>query len=360
VFLEDPAISYAGVLAMFVAVAVLSWLMVFAIRRMAERHQVLDIPNERSLHSRPVPRGGGLAIVAICLAGWFCLSGFPAGEDWLGVVSYGFGATLIAVVSWIDDVRSLPRVSRFAAQSLAAMLLILGYGAWSTVSLPLVGNLPLGWLGLPVVFLWIVGLTNAYNFMDGIDGIAGCQALTAGLGWLVLGQVTGQENVAFLGLLAAAGSAGFLVHNWSPAKIFMGDVGSAFLGYTFAFLTLKAGRENPRLCLAGVFFVWPFVFDSSFTFLRRLLKREPVFTAHRTHLYQRLVVAGWSHAATTLLYTGLDLIGLLLALLFVAYPDKTDWLIVVGLPALACGLWILVVRQERKHRPPDIRMSLEA
>ena len=129
----------------------------------------------------------------------------------------------------------------------------------------------------------------------------------------------------------------------------MGDVGSAFLGYALAFLAVQAGQRNPRLCIVGILFVWPFVFDSAFTFLRRLRHRENVFAAHRSHLYQRLVVAGWSHAATTALYASLALAGVLLALLYVYADETEDWLIVALSFTLAGGLWLLVARQERKH-----------
>jgi UDP-N-acetylmuramyl pentapeptide phosphotransferase/UDP-N-acetylglucosamine-1-phosphate transferase len=139
--------------------------------------------------------------------------------------------------------------------------------------------------------------------------------------------------------LLTATSAGFLIHNWPPARIFMGDVGSAFLGYSFAMLALAAGRENPRMCLAGVLLVWPFVFDSAFAFLRRLWKQENVFAAHRSHLCQRLVMSAWSRAATTLLYAGLDLSGLLLALLFVRCPTlAADALVVAAISLLAGSL----------------------
>lgn len=335
----------------FVCTAILAWLLIFVVRFWAERRNVLDIPNDRSSHSEPVPRGGGLAIVAVCLAGWWCAPLFSTVQDWRGTACYGVGAALIAAVSWLDDLQSLSRRVRFVVHSFAAILLILGFGAWNTVSLPLVGDFSLAWVGCLVAFLWIVGLTNAYNFMDGIDGIAASQAVIAGLGWIILGRASEPWTLGMLGLLVSAGSAGFLIHNWPPARIFMGDVGSAFLGYTFAFLALAAGSENSRLCLAGILLVWPFIFDSGLTFVRRLLERENVFAAHRTHLYQRLVIAGWSHAAVTLLYVGLDLAGLLLAILYANGATAADWLILAGLPAMALGLWSLVVWQERKHCP---------
>ena len=121
-----------------------------------------------------------------------------------------------------------------------------------------------------------------------------------------------------MGLSAAAGCAGFLIHNWPPAKIFMGDVGSAFLGFTFAFMTLAALRQTPQLAIAGALLLWPFIFDTTYTILRRLMRRENVLIAHRSHIYQRLVLAGWRQSSATLLYG-------LLALVAVAFAALWLW-----------------------------------
>ena len=180
--------------------------------------------------------------------------GVGAGESGPVLASYLIGAALIAGISWLDDIRTLPSWVRLATHSLGAALAIAGCGAWDTVTLPITGPVALGGLGTIVTFLWIVGLTNAYNFMDGIDGIAGSQAAVAGIGWALIGGSAGQPLILMLGLLVAATALGFLRHNWSPARIFMGDVGSTFLGYTFATLPLLArcGCPHPELsALAG-------------------------------------------------------------------------------------------------------------
>ena len=340
--------------------ACLAWLVTRQIRNWAERLQILDMPNHRSSHERPVPRGGGAAIVIICLVAWGGLWWCQTADVAPMMASYFVGAFLITIISAMDDLHHLSSATRLLAHVAAAAVLTIGCGYWREIALPLLGNVPLGWLGLPLVLVWIVGLTNSYNFMDGIDGIAAAQAIVAGLGWFLLGRIVGQWAISLLGLLVAASGAGFLIHNWSPAGIFMGDVGSAFLGYTFAFLALKGGQKDPRMCVAGLLLVWPFVFDSTFTFLRRLGNRENVFAAHRSHLYQRLVIAEWSHAATTLLYAALDLTGLLMALLFVTHPTIGDGLTVAGLPLLAVGLWLLVVQQERRWRHTAHGTSLNA
>jgi UDP-N-acetylmuramyl pentapeptide phosphotransferase/UDP-N-acetylglucosamine-1-phosphate transferase len=333
------------------AALVLAYVGVVSLRRWAESRQVLDIPNERSSHTHPTPRGGGLVIVILATAGlilaWLR---YPTLSP-AALVAYLVGAWLIAGVSWLDDLRSLPNRVRFAAHSLGAILAILAFGAWRVVSIPLIGSLDLGVLGLFITFIWIAGLTNAYNFMDGIDGIAGGQAVVAGLGWAFLGWSDQQPLVAALGLLLAATNLGFLGHNWPPARIFMGDVGSAFLGYTFAVLPVIAAQHNPRLAVAGVLLVWPFVFDAAFTFLRRLRNRENVFAAHRSHLYQRLVIAGYSHRTVTLLYIGLAAAGAILALLWTLDVAESGLAIVLSLPLLGWGLCRIVWRRERTRKP---------
>jgi len=325
---------------------IVSFLGVAGLRVWAERHQVLDVPNERSSHTNPTPRGGGLAVVATTLVGWLPYALFMCGESWPRIAGYVIGGVLIAAVSWVDDLRSLPSPVRLAAHTVSALLVVAAIGHWQQVSVPPLGIVQLGWLGGPLTLLWIVGLTNAYNFMDGIDGIAGSQAVVAGLGWTVLGWLAGRPAVATLGLLVAAASLGFLSHNWPPARIFMGDVGSAFLGYTFAVLPLLASPADSRMAVTSLLFVWPFVFDPAFTLLRRLRRGENVFVAHRSHLYQRLVIAGASHLTVTLLYAALASLGVVAAFCWLCWPSCAPFL-VVALAALCAIPWLLVRCTER-------------
>ncbi len=328
----------------------LSYLSISGLLHLLNRHRLFfDIPNERSSHARPTPRGGGIAIVAITLGGIvvYLLLNSPAW--WTAALSYVGGAAVVAVVSWLDDWRSLPYLVRLAAHTVAAAVAILGIGLWEGVGLSAAMTLPFGVLGPVLTLLWIIGLTNAYNFMDGIDGMAGTQAVIGGLAWGIIGFAAGQPPVMVIGLLVAASSAGFLGHNWQPARIFMGDVGSAFLGYTFAVLPLLLAHltETPRLAAValpiGGLIVWPFLFDTIFTLLRRWRRGEHLFTAHCTHLYQRLVLSGRSHAAVTTLYALLSAIGALIALAW--FFQFALWTTII-LPLLALGLWSHVTRCE--------------
>jgi len=280
-------------------------------RRWSVRRKLLDIPNERSSHTQPVPRGGGLLIVLLALGTYFALGAFfPA---WFSR-GYFVGAFLIAAISWIDDLRSVPFFVRLIVHFLAASLVIADLGPMAGVYIPFSdAAFNFGHIAPFVTALWVVWMINAYNFMDGIDGIAGIQGLVAAGVWLAISFFSGFYPEALF-LAAIAGSiVGFLFHNWSPARIFMGDVGSAFLGYTFASIPLLIA-QNPtpnstgQLALISLLVLWPFVFDSVFTLIRRLLSGERIWEAHRSHLYQKLVIRGVSHPKVTAVYGLLALV----------------------------------------------------
>jgi len=300
----------------FAIICVVSWLGVGLFLRWSRNRQLLDIPNERSSHVTPTPRGGGLVIVIVSLASYLIYS-LANGQRLMW--GYLAGAVLVALISWLDDVYSISFVWRFLVHSLAAAFVLYDAGAWQSIYLPVLDTkIELSYLGAVISFGWIVWLTNAYNFMDGIDGISGVQAVTAGIGWLLIGYLVGFSNVYFYGGVLAFSSLGFLLHNWSPAKIFLGDVGSAFLGFSFAAMPFIAGSEHSGkaapLPVFAVLLVWFFVFDTLLTFFSRLLKRRKVWEPHREHLYQKLIISGLSHQTVSLIYGALSIV-IVLALL---------------------------------------------
>jgi UDP-N-acetylmuramyl pentapeptide phosphotransferase/UDP-N-acetylglucosamine-1-phosphate transferase len=216
-------------------------------------------------------------------------------------------ATSVALISLWDDFRSLSVLIRLGVQLSAAIGVVLVFGSDFFVKMSETPWLAGTWAVF--VLIWMVGLTNCFNFMDGIDGIAALQGAVTGGTWAVMGVTMGAPSVSILGTLLGGGSLGFLCYNWTPASIFMGDVGSAFLGFCFGVLPLIAAHETsfatryfPQLPIFAVLIVWPFVADSLFAFGRRLLKGEKVWTPHRTHFYQRLVQAGCSHIEVTAYY----------------------------------------------------------
>ena len=330
----------------------ITWAGVGYFRRWAERRQILDLPNERSSHTLPTPRGGGLVVVVVTLLFASVCAAIENGAAGRTFLVYSAGAVLIASVSWLDDLHPIPRWVRLAVHAAASAVTVAGITYWSALTLPFFGAVQLGGWGALMTALWVVGLTNAYNFMDGIDGIAGGQALVAGLAWWFMCKGS-FFPLDCLSLLVAAASLGFLIHNWPPASIFMGDVGSAFIGYTLAvfplmYESLSADVDKGESLVMGVLFVWPFVFDTAFTFLRRLFRRENVFEAHRSHLYQRLVISGWSHRRVTILYIGLALVGGLLAAMWPLRAAAGDLTCFAPVSLLAALLWILVNVAERQ------------
>lgn len=252
----------------------------------------------------PVPIGGGLIIVLVInlfiFTFYFYLYEIPP-------FSFIVGLNLIWIISWLDDIYSISSFRRFLIHIAAATTVINGFGFFEQIYIPFLGVVNLGFSGLFVTFFWIIWLTNAFNFMDGIDGIAGTQAFTAGIGWLLVSFLF---EIPFIGLLAgviAFSNLGFLIHNWQPAKIFMGDVGSASLGFCFAVIPLLAKDKTVAeyqvfLPIISVMLVWMFVFDSIYTFIKRLFKFEKLWEAHREHIYQRLTIRGMSHQRVTIIY----------------------------------------------------------
>ena len=282
------------------------------VRVLLRRHGVMDRPNERSSHRGAVPRGGGLAVIGVLLAAWLALwltddGPSPAALFWIALA----GAMGLAAVSWLDDLRGGLRViSRLAAQ-------ILAVGA-GIVSLPgdgliLQGTVPalVDHVLAAAAWLWFV---NLFNFMDGIDGLSGVEGASLGLGAFLLALLgAAPAGLGPLGLTLAGVSLGFLLWNWHPARIFLGDVGSVPLGYLAGWLMLAlavAGAWQAALLLPAYYLA-----DATFTLVRRLLRGKRVWQAHREHAYQRAVAAGWSHARVAALIAGhnLLLVGLALA-----------------------------------------------
>lgn len=331
----DPLVLLGlGVLTFAVAFAGIDWLC-----HKLTNAKSFDLPNERSMHTKPVPRGGGLPVVLVVLifASAFLLitkSGFPA-----DLAPMLLAAAFIASVSWADDLHHLSTSFRLAVHCIAASVLVFAYGWWGNVSIPLLGDVQLYWAGLPVTFLWVVGLTNAFNFMDGIDGIAGMQGALSALGWTIAGLLLDSPLLAVLGSILLAASVAFLLHNWNPARIFMGDIGSATLGFLFAALAVVPTPLGSHAPVAAVLLVWPFVFDAGLTFVVRLARRESVFKAHRSHIYQRLVLLGVSHSRVTLLYGAMATIGLVASVATISHPDLEGYPVaVVFLAALLLSL----------------------
>ncbi|GAA0589202.1 hypothetical protein GCM10009416_29710 [Craurococcus roseus] len=313
---------------------------------------ILDHPNARSAHAHPTPRGGGVGVVLAFLAGMLALyraADFAriADEQFLGVIG---AAAAIAGVALVDDARPLSARLRFAAQ-LAAALVALGSGLVLTrLALPWVGVVDLGLAGPALTLFWILGCTNAVNFMDGLDGLVGGTALVASA---ALAAVAASQEAWFLyaaALFLAAGFAGFLPFNLHPARIFMGDVGSQFAGFVLAVLAVAASRLDASQVsfLLVPLLLFGLLFDAGFTLIRRALMGERLGEAHRTHLYQMAQRAGVGTRAVAAAHWGFALFHAGLAWLFLHLASWAKPLAV--LPALLVQLlWLLFVARRARR-----------
>lgn len=305
-------------------------------RRHAIRRQIMDVPNARSSHVAATPRGGGLAIVVAALLAFAWLA-------WTGAMDIGlFGALLscgsaVAVIGYFDDRRPVPARVRLPVHFAAALAAMVCLGGLPELQFGAV-TLRLGVTGYVLGVVGIVWVLNLFNFMDGIDGIAGSEAVFIGLGGAALPVFTdpgGSTVVAGPGLALAAASGGFLVWNWPPAKIFMGDVGSGFIGCVIAILAIAAARESGIalllwLMLGGVFFV-----DATITLVRRVARGESPHEPHRTHAYQWLARRWNNHKPVTLAVIAVNLLWLMpCAVVAALHPSWASWLAMIALAPL--------------------------
>lgn len=294
--------------------------------------RILDHPNVRSLHSRPIPRTGGLAVLAGIGTGvpviWIGMDDPYRG----GIIILGAGLAPLALVSFLDDRMGVSARWRILVHLLAASTLLVVGLVPGQFDLPGL-DFPLpAWIAILLTLLFTVWLINLYNFMDGMDGFAGGMAVIgfstlAWLGWADAGFAT-------LCLTVAAASAGFLIHNFPPAKIFLGDTGSTSLGFLAAACSLWGSKSGLFPFWVTILVFSPFIVDATVTLLRRLLRGEKIWEAHRSHYYQRLVLLGWGHRRTVLAEYALMLACAGSALLAVRLSS-------VGQAALAAG-WLFI------------------
>ncbi len=310
-----------------------TWMLTWVVRQHALRAGVLDVPNLRSSHSVPTPRGGGLAIVlAICL-GIIYLWSTAAIKGAAAVALVGCGG-IVAVVGYLDDRFGLGAGLRFATHLLAtgAAVVLLGPQAIAESMLP---ALPAA-IALLLVIIGVCWWLNLFNFMDGIDGIAATEsAFVAGSAAALWAWRGGSDGQLTLQVIVAGASLGFLLWNWAPARIFMGDVGSGFLGFVLGLLALSSSLERGPLSI----WTWlilgsVFVGDATVTLLRRVARGERWYTAHRSHAYQRLSRRWRSHSRVTILLALLDFGAVLpLAVWSVVQPELAV--------QIACGTLLL-------------------
>jgi Fuc2NAc and GlcNAc transferase len=318
------------------------------VRRYALARAILDIPNDRSSHDVPTPRGGGLAIAVAAVGGIVAAAAIGQIDARMTLALTG-GGLLVAGIGWIDDHRHVAARWRGLVHLVAAVWAVSLVGGLDSLRIG-GGELPLGLAGSVLAVIGIVWLVNLYNFMDGIDGIAGGEALVVGSIGAILSLHSGAPSVGTAALITAAAAAGFLAWNWPPAKIFMGDVGSGLLGYLFGVLAVASERSGGPPLLTWAILLGVFIVDATLTLLRRVLKGEQWYSAHRSHAYQRAVQAGRSHRAVS---SNVLLINLLLgcaALISVERPALLPWMVGAAF-LLLLAVYLLVERERPMFLP---------
>jgi UDP-N-acetylmuramyl pentapeptide phosphotransferase/UDP-N-acetylglucosamine-1-phosphate transferase len=259
-----------------------------------------------------------------------CMLFAAAFHDFDARVLEGFLLTsaAIAVLGAIDDLRSLSRRERLATWIVIGVVAMAFGIRLEAISLPGGSVISLGLWGWPITFLWLIGVTNLYNFMDGIDGIAAGQAVVAAAFLAVVSRAAGNQFLTVAALLLLGSAAGFLPHNVPPAKVFMGDGGSNFLGFVFAALAVigaQTGSDHGVPFVIVVILLGTFLFDGTVTLLRRLPKGKDWLEPHRDHYYQRLIRLGYSHRQVTSLYCGTSVLLGAVALLYGRFTGLVQW-----------------------------------
>ena len=295
-----------GTLAFALAAGLTAW-----IRRVAIRLQMIDRPNERSSHVTPTPRGGGLAIVVTTIAAVLWLVAEARLDPRLGGVLVA-GGGLVAGVGFLDDRYGLSPGVRLVAHVTAAVM-----ASWTVGGLPAIPwaaqLVDPGFTGLLVATVGLVWALNLFNFMDGIDGIAGSEAAFVGVTGSILSLCFGgSDGIALVAMVLGGASIGFLWWNWPPAGIFMGDAGSGFLGFVIGLLALTAAAADGwAVLLSWLVLCGSFLVDATVTLAVRLARGQKPHLAHRTHTYQKLSIRWQSHSRVTLAYAFVNVAWLL-------------------------------------------------
>jgi UDP-N-acetylmuramyl pentapeptide phosphotransferase/UDP-N-acetylglucosamine-1-phosphate transferase len=318
-----------------------------ATQYIAVRRNLMDVPNARSSHVVPTPRLGGIAIVIATLVG--CAM---AATGWSGqLVALAFGGILLAATGFLDDIRPLPAWAKYPPQILAAIVMAMVIEPRLFIDFPFIDAYLRGVPAIILSVIWMTAVTNAYNFMDGLDGLAGGSALVAAISLALMFD----GGNAFILLPLAGALAGFLVWNVHPASIFMGDMGSQFIGFVLAatMLMKSEGYGGYVHTIPAIIVFVPILFDTGLTIYRRARDGENVFAAHRSHLYQRLNIAGVGQRTVAALYWGATLFCAIIASWYRSGPEAVQALLIMLGATLLGAFAIMVGRFERREAPVE-------
>lgn len=352
--MNDLYLAVAAAISLLVGAAV-----TLLVRSHAGMLGLLDEPNSRSSHENCTPRGGGLGIAAGAAAGLVVAhySGHPLPHQVILLA-----ASAMALVGLTDDrlsPRGLPAFTRLLLQVAAAVYVVWNLGGITELPLPSPLNLPLGALAGAAGVIWLVAVTNIYNFQDGINGYAGLQGLVAAV---ALALVVPKTGIATMGLVLAASCAGFLIFNWNRASIFMGDVGSYGVGFLLAALPFHVtSEERSSLLFVTAIALWFFLTDGAWTLVARALQRKEIFQGHREHHFQKLVDSGLCHWQVASVIQIAAAVLALIAVLSIRFQNRALAWIALGLAAAAfLGMHYWAGRTQKPDETMPLSRSVEA
>ena len=328
-------------LAIPLVVLVAAWWLTGRVRRYALARRLLDIPNARSSHAVPTPRGGGVAIVLTTLVA-FAVAAAQSVLQWSTLVGLAGGGALVAAIGFMDDRRHVRRRWRLLTHLLAAAWLSAYMAGLPPVHV-FTATFNLGLVGYPLAALYIVWLINLTNFMDGIDGLTAIEVVTVCLSGAFLYFVTVPPATHWVApLVLAAATLGFLVWNWPPAKVFLGDSGSGFLGFMLAALSLQAGWAAPELFWSWNILLGVFIVDATVTLVKRAIRGERFYEPHRTHAYQHAAQRWGAHKPVTLLVAAINVLWLLPLAFLVARASLNGpvGMLIAYAPLAAGAVWL--------------------
>lgn len=345
---EHSTVSPALQLGLVAGLAfILSFGLTPLVRLVGRKVDLIDRPNPRSAHLEPVPRSGGYAILLAIVV--IVVVFFNPGEPQLRAII--LGGLIMGVAGGVDDLIGLSQLWKFLAQISAGGLAILGGSlAILHVKVPLTTNLTVSAIpAFLLTLLWIASYTNAFNFMDGVNGIAAGHAIVAGATLGVLSFRAGDFSGCVLATAISAAAAGFLPWNFPVSSIFMGDLGSGTLGFLLACLVVRYGIFSEGDLLPAAIVLLPFLMDTGVTLARRILRGEPFLRPHRSHFYQRLHRLGWSHARVTVVWSSMAIVCGGLALRWSSTSEAIRPLVLGVALAMIVGVFLAIERAERRR-----------
>lgn len=311
---------------------VLSLLLTPLVKKFAIKIGAIDKPNERKVHKKIMPRLGGLAIFISFMIGCFIFI-----PNVLITWPIILGGVLIALIGFIDDLKGLPAKVKFVGQIIAALVPVIGGIRIDYVMIPNGEFIEFGWLAIPITIFWIVAITNAINLIDGLDGLAAGVSSIALITISVLAMALGNPLTPLLGILLLGSTLGFLVYNFHPAKIFMGDTGSLFLGYMISVLSIVGLAKSAAifsLIIPMIILAVP-IMDTTFAIVRRLIQKKPLMSPDKFHLHHCLIRLGFTHRQSVIL---IYLLSGLFSLAAILFTRSTIW----GASILIVVLLILI------------------